>query len=320
MYNVIFAAITTSQFRLLGLSITGILTLLTLIITLGLYVHARSREIKVQTSEGEERSVENNVAESLSQSDTDSKFNGDASEVPSEETKHIRELETRHELQPEIIENQPAEAINVNDNKTESENFDGYPEFIKNYLQKLDGSAKQDFKNIVLNNTENLTVCVTLPVTKYGEDETAFVNDYFNSCSKYAKLLPVAIPELLYGRFLELNHSDTEKARARRKLISAYYTRRGEEDTAFKCEELCKEDVAYYLKTMGLRDRALPTLKKLVELCVSQNRFDDAIFWCDTALEYGITEVGGEGYGRRKQRIVLLKERYEIKNSKKDGV
>ncbi len=173
-----------------------------------------------------------------------------------------------------------------------------YPVFIESYLAAMDGKDSEAFSRVVLENAEALKTRVK-PVETY-ESEQAFVADYFRSCSKYAKHMPIAVTEMLYAKRLAYVKDDKEYSRILRKMIAAYYARRKEEDTLGKCEKLCRDDVQYYLHKEGLRDKPLPPLKKLVVMCCAQKRFDEALALCDLAIEHNVIDAKGAGYEARK--------------------
>lgn len=236
-----------------------------------------------------------------------------AIEAPAEEaTEEVVGPVTEKETPPQ--ETVPAENAERRKEETAA-TADVYPDFIVRYLATAGEENGKAFERIVLKNDASLTTRVALPVSQY-DSEQAFLTDFFRSCSKFAKLLPIAVTEMLYKRYVRRLDGDKDKSRAMRKMIAAYYARRKQEDTLGKCEKLCKADVTYWLDTVGLTGKALPPLKKLVTLCVAQKRFDEALAWCDVAVAHGIIDTKGEGYEGRRTKIEEKQAKYKEKAAK----
>lgn len=183
-----------------------------------------------------------------------------------------------------------------------------YPAFVQDILRSLPVAARAPFERVVLQNEEGLRVKIKTPLAQYEREED-FLADFFRSGTKLTRRIPIAATETLCAR--QKKYADTERKQnaLRRRMIDAYYSRRKGEDTLLQCEALCKEDVSYRLQTSDVQNASVPPLKRLVLLCVSQKRLDDALHWCDVAVQHGVRDKNGEGYERRREKIARKKEK-----------
>ncbi len=329
----IIAAMTANAIRMTGIAVTVVVTALILLITVLLYRRALEEERATapaqetapdeETEQPEETAqtdeTEREYEEQAEEQDVEAEQQNVAQEQQPQREEQTAENDEKSEVSEEkeveregIIEETPAEeqAASVVE-ETEEE----YPSFIQKYLEKLDGQDKELFEQIVLNNAEELSTRVKEPVSQYTS-EKEFVTDFFRSSAKYAKRIPIAVTEMLYKRNAKYIETDKERSKAMRKMIAAYYARRKEENTLGKCEKLCKQDTEYWISTGEIEGKALPPLKKLAVMCVAQKRYDEALEWCDKAIEHNIIDAKGVGYEARKEKIKVKKEKYETRMAK----
>ena len=281
-------ALAKSGILALGISITAVVVLLVVLGTTLWVQHARKEERAEESAEehAEERAEEH-----------------------TEECAALREKAAEPQ-EPTVATEETEEKVVADEVvATEKEQTaQPYPAFIRSLVAQLPPSESAVFERIVLQNEEDLNGRVKIPVSQY-EREGDFLADFFRSCGKYAKRLPIAVTENLYER--QKPYADTERKQTslRRKMIGAYYVRRKEEDTLPRCEALCKEDVTYHLQTVGTENASLPPLKRLIILCVAQGRYDEALSYCDTAIAHHIIDRKGAGYEERKREKAQERER-----------
>ena len=175
------------------------------------------------------------------------------------------------------------------------------PEFYDLINVSLTDDEKKDFENAM---SLDINSSINHPLSRYQKEET-FLKHFFMAVGKYKKIIPYPIIEKFYNRYYNLLPDTKSQSRLNNKMISVLYAHKRDDIALQKCIKLCKKDIKMNTNEGNLEGKKLPSLKKLITIYLYLGKYQAAVNLCDTALSLGLIDAKNNGYGERKQKILI---------------
>ncbi|MDR2047117.1 MAG: hypothetical protein LBP79_04370 [Clostridiales bacterium] len=171
-----------------------------------------------------------------------------------------------------------------------------------NYYFRLPPELKAEFKDLFID--RNKLVVARCPAYVIDGDNELFFQLIFTYIVRFRKIISIALIENLY-EYLYYKFIDNPKilTRLNDKLIRVYFARRNEADNLYKCEEKCREDVAFNLEYIPDFPRNLSSYKRLVLILESGGKLAEAKALCERAIDLSLTDKTKADYSGRLEKI-----------------
>jgi tetratricopeptide (TPR) repeat protein len=185
------------------------------------------------------------------------------------------------------------------------------------YYANLPPELKVEFKDLFVD--RNQLVVARCPAYVIDGDNTLFFQLVFTYVTRFRKIISIALLENLY-EYLYYRFIDKPKilSRMNDKLIRIYFARRADEaDNLYKCEEKCREDIAFNFEYVPDFPRNLGSYKRLVIILENLGELEEAKAFCERAIALGLTDKTKADYPGRLEKIEKKIARREKKNGKK---
>jgi hypothetical protein len=184
------------------------------------------------------------------------------------------------------------------------------------YYYKLPDELKPEFRDLFIE--RNKLIISRCPAYIINGDNTIFFQLIFTYITRFRKIISIALLENLY-EFLFYRFIENPKliSRLNDKLIRVYFARRAEDDNIIKCEEKCREDIAFNFEYIPDFPRNLDSYKRLVILLESRGELKEAKAFCERALALEMTDRTKSDYGGRLEKIEkkILRQNRKKKNN-----
>ncbi|MDR3294056.1 MAG: hypothetical protein LBT20_08160 [Clostridiales bacterium] len=170
------------------------------------------------------------------------------------------------------------------------------------YYYDLPQGLKAEFKDLFID--RNQVLVSRCPAYIIDGDNTIFFQLVFTYITRYRKIISIELLEDLYTylfyRFIE---NPKIISRLNDKLIRIYFARRDEGDNFWKCEEKCREDVAFNLEYIPDYPKNLNSYKRLVIILEAKGELTHAQAFCERAIDLGLTDKTKADYQGRLEKI-----------------
>ena len=175
------------------------------------------------------------------------------------------------------------------------------PDFYELIKVNLTPEEKDEFENAM---SLNIKSSLNRPLSKYKKEEI-FLRHFFNSIGKFKKVLSYQIIEKFYDRYFDILEDLEQKSILSNKLINILYEQKKNEDALQECIKICKKDIKMNINEGNMQGKKLPALKKLIIINVYLGNYQAALNLCDTALSLGLVDDIDNGYGEKKNEILI---------------
>lgn len=236
-----------------------------------------------------------------------------AEEYPAaEETTSEPETETAEETADE-----PAEEAATEEAADEiAATTDGAvtPTFIDDIMAGLSDGSKDTFSYRVIG--RNYGAMNTMKDVRDYATEGEFLDDFFKNANRFYKPFDAEIFTALYER-QKPNKRGNELSKLNVRYANAlYYYRKDDPTLVGKTIMLLKDDVEYQLSKDSTYLKKVPSLKKLILIYSARGEYDEAIAYCDRAIEHKIYDVRQSGFEPRRKALVEKRDRAEARKAR----
>lgn len=233
-------------------------------------------------------------------------------EPAAEETTSEPETETAEETAAE-----PAEEAATEEAADEiAATTDGAvtPTFIDDIMAGLSDGSKDTFSYRVIG--RNYGAMNTMKDVRDYATEKEFLDDFFKNANRFYKPFDAEIFTALYER-QKPNKRGNELSKLNVRYANAlYYYRKDDPTLVGKTIMLLKDDVEYQLSKDSTYLKKVPSLKKLILIYSARGEYDEAIAYCDRAIERKIYDVRQSGFEPRRKALVEKRDRAEARKAR----
>lgn len=233
-------------------------------------------------------------------------------ESAAEETTSEPETETAEETADE-----PAEEAATEEAADEiAATTDGAvtPTFIDDIMAGLSDGSKDTFSYRVIG--RNYGAMNTMKDVRDYSTEGEFLDDFFKNANRFYKPFDAEIFTALYER-QKPNKRGNELSKLNVRYANAlYYYRKDDPTLVGKTIMLLKDDVEYQLSKDSTYLKKVPSLKKLILIYSARGEYDEAIAYCDRAIERKIYDVRQSGFEPRRKALVEKRDRAEARKAR----
>lgn len=233
-------------------------------------------------------------------------------ESAAEETTSEPETETAEETADE-----PAEEAATEEAADEiAATTDGAvtPTFIDDIMAGLSDGSKDTFSYRVIG--RNYGAMNTMKDVRDYATEGEFLDDFFKNANRFYKPFDAEIFTALYER-QKPNKRGNELSKLNVRYANAlYYYRKDDPTLVGKTIMLLKDDVEYQLSKDSTYLKKVPSLKKLILIYSARGEYDEAIAYCDRAIERKIYDVRQSGFEPRRKALVEKRDRAEARKAR----
>lgn len=233
-------------------------------------------------------------------------------ELAAEETTSEPETETAEETADE-----PAEEAATEEAADEiAATTDGAvtPTFIDDIMAGLSDGSKDTFSYRVIG--RNYGAMNTMKDVRDYATEGEFLDDFFKNANRFYKPFDAEIFTALYER-QKPNKRGNELSKLNVRYANAlYYYRKDDPTLVGKTIMLLKDDVEYQLSKDSTYLKKVPSLKKLILIYSARGEYDEAIAYCDRAIEHKIYDVRQSGFEPRRKALVEKRDRAEARKAR----
>ena len=233
-------------------------------------------------------------------------------ESAAEETTSEPETETAEETADE-----PAEEAATEEAADEiAATTDGAvtPTFIDDIMAGLSDGSKDTFSYRVIG--RNYGAMNTMKDVRDYATEKEFLDDFFKNANRFYKPFDAEIFTALYER-QKPNKRGNELSKLNVRYANAlYYYRKDDPTLVGKTIMLLKDDVEYQLSKDSTYLKKVPSLKKLILIYSARGEYDEAIAYCDRAIERKIYDVRQSGFEPRRKALVEKRDRAEARKAR----
>lgn len=233
-------------------------------------------------------------------------------EPAAEETTSEPETETAEETADE-----PAEEAATEEAADEiAATTDGAvtPTFIDDIMAGLSDGSKDTFSYRVIG--RNYGAMNTMKDVRDYATEKEFLDDFFKNANRFYKPFDAEIFTALYER-QKPNKRGNELSKLNVRYANAlYYYRKDDPTLVGKTIMLLKDDVEYQLSKDSTYLKKVPSLKKLILIYSARGEYDEAIAYCDRAIERKIYDVRQSGFEPRRKALVEKRDRAEARKAR----
>lgn len=237
-------------------------------------------------------------------------------EPAAEETTSEPETETAEETVDEPAD-EPAEEAATEEAADEiAATTDGAvtPTFIDDIMAGLSDGSKETFSYRVIG--RNYGAMNTMKDVRDYATEGEFLDDFFKNANRFYKPFDAEIFTALYER-QKPNKRGNELSKLNVRYANAlYYYRKDDPTLVGKTIMLLKDDVEYQLSKDSTYLKKVPSLKKLILVYSARGEYDEAIAYCDRAIEHKIYDVRQSGFEPRRKALVEKRDRAEARKAR----
>ena len=249
----------------------------------------------------------------------------DVTDEPAAEEEAVAEEEsaadeTTSEPEPETAEetaDEPAEEAATEEAADEiAATTDGSvtPTFIDDIMAGLSDGSKDTFSYRVIG--RNYGAMNTMKDVRDYATEGEFLDDFFKNANRFYKPFDAEIFTALYER-QKPNKRGNELSKLNVRYANAlYYYRKDDPTLVGKTIMLLKDDVEYQLSKDSTYLKKVPSLKKLILIYSARGEYDEAIAYCDRAIERKIYDVRQSGFEPRRKALVEKRDRAEARKAR----
>ena len=228
-------------------------------------------------------------------------------EAVAEETTSEPETETAKETADEPAEEAADEIAATTDGAVT-------PTFIDDIMAGLSDGSKDTFSNRVIG--RNYGAMNTMKDVRDYATEGEFLDDFFKNANRFYKPFDAEIFTALYER-QKPNKRGNELSKLNVRYANAlYYYRKDDPTLVGKTIMLLKDDVEYQLSKDSTYLKKVPSLKKLILIYSARGEYDEAIAYCDRAIEHKIYDVRQSGFEPRRKALVEKRDRAEARKAR----
>ena len=188
------------------------------------------------------------------------------------------------------------------------------PTFIDDIMAGLSDGSKETFSYRVIG--RNYGAMNTMKDVRDYATEGEFLDDFFKNANRFYKPFNAEIFTALYER-QKPNKRGNELSKLNVRYANAlYYYRKDDPTLVGKTIMLLKDDVEYQLSKDITYLKKVPSLKKLILIYSSRGEYDEAIAYCDRAIEHKIYDVRQSGFEPRRKALVEKRDRAEARKAR----
>ena len=196
----------------------------------------------------------------------------------------------------------------------ETEEEAGIPAFIDDIMSELGDASKELFSYRVIG--RNYGAMNTMKDVRDYATEKEFLDDFFKNANRFYKPFNAEIFTVLYERQKQ-NKRGNELSKLNVRYANAlYYYRKDDPTLVGKTIMILKDDVDYQLGKDSTYLTKVPSLKKLILIYSSRGDYDEAIEYCDKAVERKIYDVRQSGFEPRRKALIEKRERAEARKAR----
>lgn len=188
------------------------------------------------------------------------------------------------------------------------------PTFIDDIMAGLSDGSKETFSYRVIG--RNYGAMNTMKDVRDYATEGEFLDDFFKNANRFYKPFDAEIFTALYER-QKPNKRGNELSKLNVRYANAlYYYRKDDPTLVGKTIMLLKDDVEYQLSKDSTYLKKVPSLKKLILIYSARGEYDEAIAYCDRAIERKIYDVRQSGFEPRRKALVEKRDRAEARKAR----
>lgn len=188
------------------------------------------------------------------------------------------------------------------------------PTFIDDIMAGLSDGSKDTFSYRVIG--RNYGAMNTMKDVRDYATEKEFLDDFFKNANRFYKPFDAEIFTALYER-QKSNKRGNELSKLNVRYANAlYYYRKDDPTLVGKTIMLLKDDVEYQLSKDSTYLKKVPSLKKLILIYSARGEYDEAIAYCDRAIERKIYDVRQSGFEPRRKALVEKRDRAEARKAR----
>lgn len=188
------------------------------------------------------------------------------------------------------------------------------PTFIDDIMAGLSDGSKETFSYRVIG--RNYGAMNTMKDVRDYATEGEFLDDFFKNANRFYKPFDAEIFTALYER-QKPNKRGNELSKLNVRYANAlYYYRKDDPTLVGKTIMLLKDDVEYQLSKDSTYLKKVPSLKKLILIYSARGEYDEAIAYCDRAIEHKIYDVRQSGFEPRRKALVEKRDRAEARKAR----
>ena len=188
------------------------------------------------------------------------------------------------------------------------------PTFIDDIMAGLSDGSKDTFSYRVIG--RNYGAMNTMKDVRDYATEKEFLDDFFKNANRFYKPFDAEIFTALYER-QKPNKRGNELSKLNVRYANAlYYYRKDDPTLVGKTIMLLKDDVEYQLSKDSTYLKKVPSLKKLILIYSARGEYDEAIAYCDRAIERKIYDVRQSGFEPRRKALVEKRDRAEARKAR----
>ncbi len=188
------------------------------------------------------------------------------------------------------------------------------PTFIDDIMAGLSDKSKDTFSYRVIG--RNYGAMNTMKDVRDYATESEFLDDFFKNANRFYKPFDAEIFTALYERQKQ-NKRGNELSKLNVRYANAlYYYRKDDPTLVGKTIMLLKDDVEYQLSKDSTYLKKVPSLKKLILIYSARGEYDEAIAYCDRAIERKIYDVRQSGFEPRRKALVEKRDRAEARKAR----
>ena len=188
------------------------------------------------------------------------------------------------------------------------------PTFIDDIMAGLSDGSKDTFSYRVIG--RNYGAMNTMKDVRDYATEGEFLDDFFKNANRFYKPFDAEIFTALYER-QKPNKRGNELSKLNVRYANAlYYYRKDDPTLVGKTIMLLKDDVEYQLSKDSTYLKKVPSLKKLILIYSARGEYDEAIAYCDRAIERKIYDVRQSGFEPRRKALVEKRDRAEARKAR----
>lgn len=233
-------------------------------------------------------------------------------EPAAEETTSEPETETAEETATETAEETATEE--AADEIAATTDGAVTPTFIDDIMAGLSDGSKDTFSYRVIG--RNYGAMNTMKDVRDYATEGEFLDDFFKNANRFYKPFDAEIFTALYER-QKPNKRGNELSKLNVRYANAlYYYRKDDPTLVGKTIMLLKDDVEYQLSKDSTYLKKVPSLKKLILIYSARGEYDEAIAYCDRAIEHKIYDVRQSGFEPRRKALVEKRDRAEARKAR----
>ena len=216
----------------------------------------------------------------------------------------------------EAVEETTEEAVEETAEEETAATTDEYtmPTFIDDIISGLGDESKDVFSYRVIG--RNYGAMNTMKDVRDYATEKEFLDDFFKNANRFYRPFNAEIFTALYER-QKPNKKGNDLSKLNVRYANAlYYYRKDDPALVGKTIMLLKDDVEYQLSKDSTYLKKVPSLKKLILIYSARGEYDEAIAYCDRAIERKIYDVRQSGFEPRRKALIEKRDRAEARKAR----